>query len=622
MPAPHPVVRARLLWASAALITLVSAGLSAWQPLLWRQFERSFEDQLQRLRGVRTPPRELLLIEIDDATLQQGSWFEQQPNAPAWARGIGTLPWPRARYGDLLERLQAEGAAAVAINVVFAGPSAKGPADDAALARQLQRHGDRVALAAEMLEPHDALAGSALTLVQPGALVAGLRRQPVMGLSNVVPAGAGEPARHPQYYSQLLLQAYGVRAMPSLGTRLLQLAGRSSQQVDADRWLNYYGPSGTLTHVPAWQVLDPARWSLVKTTLKLRGALVLVGPVVADGAAGVATPFGRMSGLELMATAVANSLDGTGLRPWPAHPWARGLVSALPALLVFVLMRRRSGLVAALGSGAVALAGLALATGLAFSQGAVLLPALGATAAVMALVLLFSGDAYLSELAERRRLRRTFERYVAPEVVRTILADPRSAEGLLQGRLLPVTVLFSDLKGFTQLTKQRSRDGQIPLHLRQLNSYLGAMVEVIAAHGGTVDKFIGDCVMAVFGSPLSRGQQAEALAAVRCAQAMASRLEALNASWALEGLEPLASGVGLASGEVAVGQIGSPQRLDFTVIGDTVNLAARLESLTRAVDVPLLLDSATAQLVKGEIVTYSVGVHSIKGVGELEAFRC
>jgi adenylate cyclase len=127
--------------------------------------------------------------------------------------------------------------------------------------------------------------------------------------------------------------------------------------------------------------------------------------------------------------------------------------------------------------------------------------------------------------------------------------------------------------------------------------------------------------MAVFGSPVSRGQQAEATAAVRCAMAMAERLSALNAAWAAQGLEPFANGVGLATGEAAVGQIGSPQRLDFTVIGDTVNLAARLESLTRVVDVPLLVDRTTADLVAAEIPMTSAGVHSIKGIGEVEVFH-
>ena len=122
---------------------------------------------------------------------------------------------------------------------------------------------------------------------------------------------------------------------------------------------------------------------------------------------------------------------------------------------------------------------------------------------------------------------------------------------------------------------------------------LGAMVEVITAHGGAVDKFMGDAVMAVFGSPLSRGLAQEAEAAVCCALAMEQRLVELNAVWREEtatvgpddGFQPLSNGVGLASGAVVAGQIGSPQRLEFTVIGDTVNLASRLEGLTRQLDV-------------------------------------
>lgn len=574
-----------------------------------------------RLRGPRLPPRQLLLVEIDDATLEQGSWFAEQSAVPPWARGIGTLPWPRARYGDLVDRLLTAGAAAVAINVVFAGPSSQGPADDQVLTARLSRWPGRVALAAEMLEPEDQAVGSGLTLVQPTAVTAGLGRPPLLGLSNTVPAAPGQPAHHPEHYGQRLLPAHGAPPLPSLGNRLLQAAGLRSRQNDPERWLNVYGPAGRFRHVSAWQVLDPSRWALLRRQLDLRGALVLVGPTVADGGGGFATPFGRLSGLELMATAVANSRDGSGLRPWPANPWGRGLAAALPGLLVLLLARWRRGLAVRLGSAAAVLGVTLLITVVAYSQAALLLPVLGAGAAVIGLGLVFAGDAYLGELAERRRLRRTFERYVAPSLVREILADPDSAQGLLRGEQRPVTVLFSDLKGFTQLTTRRTEQGQIPLHLQQLNTYLGAMVEVITAHGGTVDKFIGDCVMAVFGSPLSRGPQAEAVAAVRCAQAMAARLEQLNHSWAAQGLEPLASGIGLASGEVVVGQIGSPQRLDFTVIGHTVNLAARLESLTRQVQAPLLVDQATAALVADALTLTSVGVHPIKGIGPVEAFR-
>ena len=574
-----------------------------------------------RLRGPRRPPRQLLLVEIDDASLQQGSWFAEQSKVPSWAHGIGTLPWPRARYGDLIDRLLDAGAAAVAVDVVFAGPSSQGQADDRALTGQLGRWSGRLALATEMLEPEDQAVGSGLTLVQPDGVIAGLSRPPLLGLSNTVPAAPGQPAHHPEHYGQRILPAHGAEPMPSLGNRLLQAAGLRSRQNDPERWLNLYGPAGRFRHVSAWQVLDPSRWALLRRQLDLRAALVLVGPTVADGGGGFDTPFGRLSGLELMATAVANSLDGSGLRPWPLSPWGRALVAALPGLLVLLLARWRRGLAARLGSAAAVLALTLLAAVVAFGQAAVLVPVLGAVAAVIGLGVLFAGDAYLGELAERRRLRRTFERYVAPSLVREILADPDSAQGLLRGEQRPVTVLFSDLKGFTQLTTRRTEQGQIPLHLQQLNTYLGAMVEVISAHGGTVDKFIGDCVMAVFGSPLSRGPQAEAIAAVRCGQAMAARLQQLNASWAAEGLDPLASGIGLASGEVVVGQIGSPQRLDFTVIGHTVNLAARLESLTRQVQAPLLVDQATAELVACTFALASVGVHPIKGIGAVEAFR-
>jgi len=596
------------------LIVLAAGGFTALQPVFWRLAERALDDQLLRLRGPRNPPQQLLLVEIDDASLQQGHWFADQARVPPWAQGIGTLPWPRARYGELADRLLQSGAAAVAINVVFEGPSSAGSADDAALDRRLSRWPAQVVLASEMLEPQDPLSGAALTLVRP--------RLPLpSGLSNIVSAAPGEPLRHPEHYGQRLLPANGVAALPSLGGQLLRQAALASRQGDAERWLNAYGPAGQFRHVSAWQVLDPARWALLQRRLAVPGSLVLIGPVIEQGGAGFATPFGRLSGLELLATGIANSLDGSGLVPWPAAPWQRGVLAVLPAVLVLAVARWRSGLGARLLASALALAVVAAATWLALLWAHALLPLLGAGAALAALALLFGGDAYLGELAERRRLRRTFERYVSPGVVRTILADPRSADGLLRGTVKPVTVLFSDLKGFTQLTQRRTRAGQIPLHLRQLNAYLGAMVEVINDHGGTVDKFIGDCVMAVFGSPLSRGPQAEATAAVRCAQAMAGRLEMLNAEWAAEGLEPLFSGIGLATGEVVVGQIGSPQRLDFTVIGDTVNLAARLESLTRQVNAPLLVDAATAALVAPEIPMTSAGVHGIKGIGEVEVFR-
>jgi len=604
---------------STAVVLAVGA-LAGWPPAPWRSGERGLEDQLVRLRGPRTTPRPVVVVAIDDATLQQGSWFEGNRVVPAWARGIGTLPWPRASYGQLATRLLEAGADAVALNVVFEGPSSRGPADDGGLAAALAPQRGRIALAAEMLEPQDAQVGGGLTLVRPEAFLAPIGGPGALGLTNTLPAQAGHPDRHPEAYGRGLLPANGLQGQPSLSATLLKLGGRRSLQNDAAMDLNFYGPEGRFTRISAWEVLDPARWARHPLRPSLQHALVVVGPVASQGEAGTPTPFGNLSGLELLATATANSLAGDGLAPWPeAGPW-RALLALTPVLLVALLGLWRGGLGWRLTFVVAALV-LVLGTGfVALERSYRRLPLLAPAAGLVLLGLIYGGDAYLQEERERRRLRRTFERYVAPSVVAEILSDPKAAEGILRGRVLRVTVLFSDLKGFTQLTRQRTIDGQSELLVSQLNEYLGEMVEVITAHGGTVDKFIGDAVMAVFGSPVSRGEQAEALAAVRCATAMRQALHRLNQRWAERGIEPLDNGVGLASGDVVVGQIGSPRRLDFTVIGDKVNLASRMEGLTRTLEVPVLFDQGTADLVGDQLAIEAKGSPPVKGMGPTPVF--
>jgi len=607
-------------------LTVLWVGLSAgWPGPRLRVWERSLDAQLLQLRGPRTPPDPVLLVTIDDATLQQGDWFEQgaggAASIPAWARGIGVLPWPRAAYGRLAESLLQAGAAAVAINVVFEGPSGQGPADDGELAAILKRHQGRIALAAEWLEPQDSQGAAGLVLVRPEVLQAALPDTLPLGMTNILPPQPGQPLRHPEAYRAALARQ-GVDSPPSLPLRLLQLAGRRSRQPDGSRELQAYGPEGQLRRIPAWEVLDPQRWARQPLRPAVRGALVLVGPVVSQGEAGHGTPFGTLSGLEVLGTALANSLAGDGLAPWPLAPWARALLAAGTVALAALLALGRPSLGWRLAVVSTVLVVQLLAVGLALAQAQRWLELLAPASGLVLLGLLYGGDAYLREGRERRRLRRTFERYVAPSVVAEILADPAAAQGILRGRVREVTVLFSDLKGFTDLTRRRSAAGETELHVRQLNTYLGAMVEVITAHGGTVDKFIGDAVMAVFGSPVGRGVEREAAAAVQCALAMRARLEQLNAAWREQGVEPLTSGVGLASGVVLAGQIGSPQRLEFTVIGDTVNLASRLEALTRRLAASVCVDAATARLLSGDsrFALGSFGLQEIKGLESTEVF--
>ena len=623
LPSPRPG-RTVVLAALTAAISLWMGGTAAWPGPRWRIWERNLEQQLLLWRGPRRPPPAVIVVPIDDASLQQAAWFSRSPNQPAWTRGTDTLPWPRAAYGELGRRLLAAGARAVAINVVFEGPSGKGAADDEAFSRFLAGAGGRVALAAEMLEPEDSRGAGGLTLVLPEQFLPAIGGRAAVGLSNSLAPVPGEPLRHPEAYASGLLRDQGVESPPGLSTTLLRLAGLPSRQPDRRTGLNVYGPEGSFSRLPAWEVLDPQRWRNQPLRARLQDALVVVGPVEGGRHA---TAFGPLSGLELLATASANSLQGDGLLPWPETNLRRALLAMLPLLVAGGLALARRPLVWRLGVVGAALALQLLAAVLALQLNHRWIPLLAPASGLVLLALLHGGNAYLLEGRERRRLRQTFERYVAPSVVAEILADPESARGMLRGRVLEVTVLFSDLKGFTELTRRRSAAGESERHVRQLNTYLGAMVAVISAHGGTIDKFIGDAVMAVFGSPLGRGPRYEAAAALRCALAMGERLRQLNEEWRLQGgevavEEPLASGVGLASGPVVAGQIGSPQRLEFTVIGDTVNRASRMEGLTRQLENPICLDGATAQLVADypEFALHSHGQQAVKGLGEIEVF--
>jgi len=222
---------------------------------------------------------------------------------------------------------------------------------------------------------------------------------------------------------------------------------------------------------------------------------------------------------------------------------------------------------------------------------------------------------YLLERIEKVRTRRTLERYVSKNIVREILDNPGGYYSSMLGSRKPVTVLFSDLVGFTSLVEKSDPTVLVP----RLNKYLSAMVPHVFDNGGTLDKFIGDAVMAVWGNVTSHGVAQDAKAAVRAALGMRREMPKLNASWGTEGLDPLAFGVGINHGDAVVGNIGSyepHERLDPTVIGDPVNLASRLESLTRQYHVDILIGASAEELVRDEFNLRSVDLVQVKGKTE------
>jgi len=206
-------------------------------------------------------------------------------------------------------------------------------------------------------------------------------------------------------------------------------------------------------------------------------------------------------------------------------------------------------------------------------------------------------------LRERDKLRVTMGKYMTEEVLQHVLAG----EVELGGKTLEITILFCDLRGFTTFAEKRSAQELVGI----LNEYFTEMVDCVMGQGGVVDKYIGDNIMAVFGAPVSRSDDASR--AVRAALAMRASLVNLNARFAERSIEPLRFGIGLHTGEVVAGNIGSVRRMEYTVIGDAVNLASRLESKTKELDTDLLISDATRAKLDDSFVVEANGEISIKG---------
>jgi adenylate cyclase len=212
---------------------------------------------------------------------------------------------------------------------------------------------------------------------------------------------------------------------------------------------------------------------------------------------------------------------------------------------------------------------------------------------------------YLVEGRGKREMRRLFGRYVSKDVIEQLTADPAMA--VLGGQRREMTVLFSDIRGFTSASEK----GQPEAIVAQLNEYFTEMVEVLFRHQGTLDKFVGDMVMGLFGAPVSDARHADH--AVAAALEMTTRLDALNDRWRNEGKPPLDIGIGINTGEMIAGNIGSEAIMSYTVIGDAVNLGARLESLNKDYGTRILISDATRAQLTMPVRTREIGAVTVKG---------
>jgi adenylate cyclase len=234
----------------------------------------------------------------------------------------------------------------------------------------------------------------------------------------------------------------------------------------------------------------------------------------------------------------------------------------------------------------------------------------------LAILLGLAAD-FTLERVEKRRVRQTLERYVSRDVVREMLDRPKLYEQSLGGVTKRVTILFSDIRGYSRVSAQSDPHALVA----QLNEYLTAMVECVFRFGGTLDKFMGDAVMAVWGNVRSAGAAEDAVAAVRAALAMREELARLNEKWRGQGLPPLQIGIALNHGPVIAGNIGSPQRMEFTVIGDPVNVTWKMQELTKKVSADLVVSKSIEPLIVEHFELRPLGQHTLHNLpGEWEVF--
>jgi len=606
-----------LLWFTVPL--LVYAGLWLGRPEVLRMEWLSLDWRFST-RGPLEEATNVVVIAIDDASLDVAQLVDAsviQTN-----RGLDLMrsphPWPREVHGILIDRLLSGGAKAVALDLLFISPSSHGEADDASFEDALSKHGSNVVLAANLVNYNaQGELGSSAQIFEPIDRFKGKTRS---GLVNYLPDG-DRVIRRVAY--ELSLEAVANAFVsenqktyrPSFPLQILRAAGFDRPEVPQGglTLIPYLGPGqGTSTGVvpvyPYHFVIDDKGWAQVfRNGEVLKDKIVLVGPTASHFQDKHLTPFGEMKGVEIHAQVVAAAIRGLMLTELP--PWSWLPLLLLCSALAYTVPRvPHNALLRFITLLAVMAAYVVFAQWLFSAHSMVILLAM--PLATMALVGVGSqAQDFWIEQRERARLRRTFETHVSKNIADALLSDRHRLQSMLGGERRPVTILFSDVRSFTAMSENAPPEAIVA----QLNEYLSGMVDCVLQESGTLHKFIGDAVMAVWGDTMSGGREADARRAVRAGLAMFRRLSELNARWAAEGRTAIRMGIGINHGEVIVGNIGSTKRMEFTVIGDPVNLASRLEGATKEFGADILIGEEARPLLGDEFLLRPAGRIQVKG---------
>ena len=374
-----------------------------------------------------------------------------------------------------------------------------------------------------------------------------------------------------------------------------------SEGISAFKDYSFYDLFEAQYYFDAGKPPPPDRGRLVDPS-EFKNKIVVVGATAAALFDVFTTPLpGNTPAPQIHANAIDALLTGRTLEP------ARSSVAFAGTLGLALIVGGVGALVSPwiLSAVALALSGLVVWLSVQWFAGGLWTPLVQP---LLAIALAFVGQLawqYFVEGREKRRVKRLFSRYVPKDVYDQLIEDP--ARAALGGRRRTMTVLFSDVRGFTAMSEKASPEQVVG----QLNEYFSRMVQVLFEHHGTLDKFVGDMVMGLFSAPLDDPDHADH--AVQAALAMTRALDDLNAEWRAAGRPELDIGIGISTGDMVAGNIGSETIMSYTVIGDTVNLGARLESLNKEYGTRIIISEATRAALQGRYETRPLGEVVVKG---------
>jgi adenylate cyclase len=543
-------------------VGVVAAGMSiaAFATHLLQGPELQVVDTHFSVRGKQTPPSDVAVVAVDAQSLQQIN---------------RTWPFPRHYEAKVIERLHAAGARAIAVDLQFTQP--QDPTDDQALAQSIYNAGNVVLTT-------DSVNAKGQSDILGGDQV--LRElHATWGISSVKPDGDGVYRR--VYYSLSGVRTFAAAAASrALGRPVKRLSFPSGGSAPID----FAGTPGT---IPTYSFSDVFFGRVPASAFK--GRVVVVGasdPSLQDVHPTAASRVEQMPGPEIQASAISTILRGFPLKD------ATGAVNILLIVALALVVPIANLWVRSWRAGALALLiaiAYVIATQLAFNGGLIITFVYPLMAMLLATVGTLGAD-YLFKAFEHERVRDTFSRFVDDAVIEEVLAH--AGDDLrFGGEQRICTVLFSDLRGFTSVSETLHAEVVIQV----VNHYLDEMTEAIMGAGGTLVSYMGDGIMAVFGAPLDQPDHAER--ALRAAREMLDvRLPRFNTWLREQGIadKDFRMGIGLNTGTVMTGNVGSRRRVEYSAIGDTTNTASRLEGMTKGTPHMLFMSQATTELLDGQ----------------------